>query len=47
MIGSKGVDLTLLFGDIKEDWGSAGRKSPSGTNAEGGLVDERSRTPEA
>ena len=26
----KGVDLTGLLGDIKEDWGSVGRKSLSG-----------------
>jgi len=29
-IGFNGVDLTGLLGDIKEDWGSGGWKSPSG-----------------
>jgi len=28
----KGVDLTGLLGDIKEDWRSGGRKSPSGVH---------------
>jgi len=27
---TKGVDLTGLLGDIKEDWGPGGQKSPSG-----------------
>ena len=30
MFMSKVVNLTGLFGDIKEDWGSGGRKSLSG-----------------
>jgi len=29
MFMSKVVNLTGLLGDIKEDWGSRGRKSPS------------------
>ena len=29
-VTSNGVDLTGLLGDIKEDWRSWGRKSPSG-----------------
>ena len=27
-VGDNGVDLTGLLGDIKEDWGSGGRKYP-------------------
>ena len=30
MGGDNGVDLKRLLGDIKEDWGSGGRKSHSG-----------------
>ena len=29
ILKSKGVDLTGLLGDIKEDWRSGGQKSPS------------------
>ena len=29
---NKGVDLRGLLGDIKEDWRSGGRKSPSGVH---------------
>jgi len=41
---AKGVDLIGLLGDIKEDWGSGGRKSPAGSRGGapvGGLVPQK------
>jgi len=43
LLFSNGVDLTGLLGDIKEDWRSGGRKSPSGVRGGapvGGLGDK-------
>jgi len=34
IVATKGVDLTGLLRDIKEDWGSRGRKSPSGVQGQ-------------
>jgi len=34
MFMSKGINLTGLLGDIKEDWESGGRKSPGGVQGQ-------------
>ena len=45
MFMSKGVNLTGLLGDIKEDWGSGGQKSLAGSR--GGALVGGLGTPEA